>query len=250
MRLMNPFAVWVGVGASLGVWRVARHAPMRQASRFLNGALLVLLGCLLGARLAFCLYHYPYYRAHAAQVFQFWQGGLNWEGAVLGGLGVVAILSLVWRMPVWTVFEHIMPLLPPLAVTVWVGCWQIGIGYGKLAPAGAWWALPSPDESGAVLPRFPLQLIAALLLLLYFLLLELPRAAWLNALNSGLHWMGLAVNLLVFSFLRCDAAPRWAGMRSDSWAALVLALLSVALVGIQLWAYKRRREKQTGATIL
>jgi len=247
---MNPFAVWVGIGASLGVWRVARHAPLKHSSRFLNGALLALLGCLLGARLVFCLYHFSYYRAHAAQIFQFWQGGLNWEGAVLGGLVVVVMLSLVWRMPFLTALEHMIPLLPPLAVTVWMGCWQTGVGYGKLAPREAWWALPSPDETGSILPRFPLQLTAALLLLLYFLLLELHRAAWLGALNAGLHLAGLAVNLLLFSFLRSDAAPRWAGWRSDSWAALVLTLLSLTLIGVQLFAYRRRREKQTGAGIL
>jgi len=47
--------------------------------------------------------------------------------------------------------------------------------------------------------------------------------------------LGLAVNLLVFSFFQADQVPLWNGLRWDVWAALGFTLLSIALYIMAFW---------------
>lgn len=227
---MEAFSFWIGLGASLGMWRVLQGAPRRQANDWLNAALLTLAGGLAGARLFFVLVHAAYFLRHPLEALMFWQGGLSWPGAVLGAAGTAAAISAFRSIPLPQVMDHLAALAPPLAVTAWLGCWQAGCGYGPQLAAGAPLALPGRDESGLVAPRLPVQLLAALSLLVYYAWLELrARLAPASGQKGGLTALGLALNLLFFSFLQADPAPRWLGLRLDTWAALVFALWAAAV---------------------
>ena len=222
---MSAFAFLVGLGASLGLWRVIQRVPRWQAARWMNSALITLLGSLLGARIVYVAFHTAYYASHMLEAVEIWKGGLSWPGAVAGGLVGLAAVAFIWRLPIALLADRLTPLASPLAIAVWLGCWQSGVAYGARLPQGAWWGIPTRDETGAVYTRFPVQPLAALTLVIFFWWLEVknfPRDH--PGRLASLAGLGLSANLLIFSFLRADPSQLWIGLRPDVWMALGLGL--------------------------
>jgi phosphatidylglycerol---prolipoprotein diacylglyceryl transferase len=222
---VSAFAFLVGLGASLGLWRVIQRVPRWQASRWMNSALITLLTSLMGSRIAYVAFHSSYYAAHRLEIVEIWKGGLAWPGAITGGLLGLVVVTFIWRIPLGLLADRLIPLASPLAIAVWLGCWQSGVAYGARLPQGAWWGVPTRDETGAVYVRFPLQPLAALTLVIFFWWLEMrgvPREY--PGRLASLAGLGLAVNLLVFSFFRADPTQLWGGLRPDVWMALGLGL--------------------------
>jgi prolipoprotein diacylglyceryltransferase len=224
---VNAFTLWVGLGAALGLWRVARSAPQRQAGFWVNTGLLALLACLAGARLFYTWVNRDYFAGRLLEIPQVWLGGLSWPGAVAGAWLALLYLGYSYRTPrggrapLGWLGDRLYPLLPPLAVTTWLGCWMSGVAYGPPAPAGAWWGAPSLDESGTYTLHWPLQPLAALSLLGFFWLLETRvRPLRPPGQQAGLAAFGLLLHLLAASLLRADPAPTWGGLRVDTWMAL------------------------------
>jgi len=225
---VSAFAFLVGLGASLGLWRVIQRVPRWQASRWMNSALITLLGCLLGSRITYVAFHTSYYASHWLEAVEIWKGGLAWPGAVAGGLVGLIAVACIWRIPIALLADRIIPLASPLAIAVWLGCWQSGVAYGVRLPPGGWWGIPSRDETGAIYSRLPVQPLAALTLVIFFWWLELKRFPRERPGRlASLAGLGLAVNLLVFSFLRADPSQLWGGLRPDMWMALGLGLFCV-----------------------
>lgn len=225
----------------VGLWRIARSAPERQAEVWVNTGLFVLGFTLAGARLAYVWMNRDYFAAHLIEAPQIWLGGLAWEGAV--GAAGFALVYLGFRfrasrsratgvipIPLGWLGDRLYPLLPPLAITTWLGCWQIGVAYGVSLPAGAFGGVPSLDEYGLYSLRFPLQPLAALTLLVFFVTLEMRLKPLRPAGRlSGLAISGLLLHLLVTSLLRADPAPYRHGLRVDTWMAIIYLALFLML---------------------
>jgi phosphatidylglycerol:prolipoprotein diacylglycerol transferase len=227
--LMNPFSIWVGLGASLGLWQVRQHVPLWQAPRWMNAALFTLAGALLGARLWFVLFNLHHYRLHPLETLYIWQGGYDWPGGILGALLVMLLVARRWPISLARLSDVMAALIPPLAIAAWLGCWQTGCAYGLTPASPAWWAVPCRDETGGILGRLPVQLIAVLCLVGYYAWLESRFSSRRPAgQHASLAFLGLTLNLFAFSFLRADPVPLWAGVRPDSWLSGALLLLSIA----------------------
>jgi phosphatidylglycerol:prolipoprotein diacylglycerol transferase len=227
---MDWFAMAVGIGSTLGCWQIAQKAPIGQSWRLVNGAILTLIGCLIGARLAYAGFHSIYFFSRLLEVLELWLGGLSWPGAFAGAALTIFILARVWHTPVTKLADDLAPLFPPLAIGVWLGCWQAGIAYGASTPTGSWWAMPVLDETGTVSLREPLQLMAALSILFFFVFLEsnirfFDRPGQLIGITS----LGLSINLLLFSRFRADPVPVWNGMRTDILAGSLFVLMSLLI---------------------
>jgi len=219
----------MALGAALGLLQIYRHTSPKEASRSVDAGLISMAGALLGARLVFVLMHLSYYKSHLLETLQLWQGGLNAFGALAGGLLTAAILALVWKRSFLQFADQVVPLIPPLAILAVMGSWQAGVAYGAAAPEGAWWGINALDESGAYLPRFPLQLVTALALLLYFGFLELRPPLFRNYGIKTIYYLaGLAAILTLNSFWRADPAQVYGGLRLDSW--LGLGVLTVCVI--------------------
>ncbi len=226
--MVSVFPLLVGGGATLGLWQVMRAAPHWQASRWVNFGIITLISSLLGARLLFVLFSAAYFASRPLDIPQVWMGGLSWSGALLGGVLAIVALSYLRHIPLPVVADRMAPMVPPLAIAVWIACWQAGCAYGPLSPAGMPLAVPAISESGEYALRFPLQPAAASTLLAYFVWLESRSAPFTKpGQKAGLTGLGLSLNLLVFSFFRADSAPLWAGLRPDSWSALLFAVASI-----------------------
>lgn len=223
---MNGFAITVGLGAALGLYRVGRQ----QSGQWLDDALLALTGSLIGARLGYVLVNLPYFSQNPLEIPQVWLGGLQSGGAVVGWLAALALMAWSRKISLARMADWLYPLIPPLVIAIWMGCWLEGVGYGQTLPPGTLWGVPSVDESGALALRVPVQLMAALSLLIFFALLEtltpVPRpAGWFSTLaGTWVVVVGLAASLL-----RSDPAPLWHNLRLDTWTNLVWLVVFLAI---------------------
>jgi hypothetical protein len=215
---VDVFSILTGAGAIVGLVQVARHAPQDAVIEWLDLALLVLFGALVGARLYYVSIHLGYYRDHLLEIPKVWLGGLDWPGAVFGGVIVLLAIAFVKYMSIAEVSDRLAHLIPPLSVSMWVGCWASGNDYGMPA-----------SLSETFFALFPVPLLASLSLLCYYAWLEIRVVRPLPAgRRAGLIGLGLAVNLLGFSFFRIDPYPMWMGFRPDTWAALVFTLMMLS----------------------
>ena len=256
---MNGFSLWVGLGAVLGLWRLSRSVPVQQAGAWVNNGLLVLVASLFGARFFYAAINWAYFSAHPLEVFQIWLGGLEWPGALAGAALAIFCLAYASRarlhrplggrrppvgwIPIGWVADRLSPMLPPVAITAWLGSWTSGIAYGSTLPNRAWWGVPTLDESGMYHWHFPLQPLAALALLVFYWILE----ARLKPLHppgklSGWATFGLLVCLLVVSILRADQTPDWNGFPIDAWFAIlyIAFLLSILIANNLLFRIWKR----------
>ncbi|WP_303773213.1 prolipoprotein diacylglyceryl transferase [Anaerolinea thermophila] len=239
---MNEFSLLLMIGGGIGLWRVSRQRELQ----WLDGAILAILGALAGARLGYVLVNLAYFRQVPQEIFQFWLGGLSAPGAITGALLGVGAASLLFRVPYFRMADRLYPLLPPLAVSCWLGCWLAGCAYGAVARPG-WLGVPAPDEAGWVTWRVPVQPFAAFSLILFYGLMEalipIPRpSGWLSSL--ALTWLTLVG--LVASLFRADPMPRWNNLRVDTWVYLVLELLFLSCFTIlHFMAHRRSGGKPT-----
>lgn len=226
--MFNAFSLILALGAGFGLLHVARVTSEATARRWLLAGLLMLLAGLLGARLGYTWLHSHYFDAHPAMIFQFWLGGLWWPGAAAGCALAAVLLVLVWRIPLSLVVDRLAGMAFPVAAAAWIGCWTAGTAYGAAVRPTAWYALTMLDETGAATARWPLQLVAAAVLLLAYTVL--PRSRPGRVLPSGqAGWsalMVLGLILLVFSLMVKTPGPRWNEQRPETWVALSLALIA------------------------
>lgn len=222
---MEPFTILTGAGSVLGLVQVARYAPRDEILEWLDAALFTLFGALVGARLYFVLLHLEYFRDHILEAPQFWLGGMDWPGAIAGGyLGMLGI-SAAMNYDIGQAADRLAHLIPPLAIASWLGCWSVGCGYGA---STSLWSLQM-SEVGSFAPGFPVQILAASILLCYYALLELAVIRPLRSgRRAGLIGLGLAVIMFAFSFVRVDSSPWWLEQRPDTWAALIFTILMLA----------------------
>jgi phosphatidylglycerol---prolipoprotein diacylglyceryl transferase len=237
---MSAFSLLIGLGATLGLWQVARSAPLNQAGRWVDSALGVLVGMLLGARLGYVGLHPAYYAAHPWEWAQLWMGGFALWGAVAGGLLAAVVVAVLLERSMLRVLDTVAPLFPPLAVLGWLGCYTAGCAYGPALAPGAWLGLPAVDESGQVLSRFPLQIFAALVLLGYnwAVMALLPRRSRPGQ-YAALVGLGLAAVMFCVAALSAEPAPFWGSFTPDAWAALAIGGLSVMMLVIGFLVRKR-----------
>jgi phosphatidylglycerol:prolipoprotein diacylglycerol transferase len=238
MQLFSPL---LGAGALAGLILVSWRAPQKERLRYLDSAVLTLLGALIGSRLLAVAVNWTYYQTHLGEIFQAWKGGLSSIGALVGGILAVLVISVVWRMPLGTLSEALLPLAGTISVAAWMGCWLGGCSYGL--PANGWWALPGRDELGAVANRVPVQLIGAILTLsLIWILDGVARRFPVRGMGAVIGLLGISVVVFGLSYLRIDPTPVWKGLRLEAWGALgVMIFCGVTLVVLLAhWMIRRK----------
>lgn len=243
---MQPFSILLGVGVLLGLLMVVWRAPEKETTRYLDAALIILFGALVGSRLIAVLVNYSYYQNHPAEIIQVWLGGLSGVGAMAGGIIMVITLAIWWKLPAGRLADLLLPLAGALVITAWLGCWIDSCAYGYIS--NQWWALPGRDEWWVSAYRLPVQLLGALctLILIWFL----DRAGMripVPGLTSTIGLFGLSAVLFLLSFLRADPTPVWNHLRLEAWGALGLMMFSLILMVLLLLRWKLRSNQSPGS---
>ncbi len=203
----------------------------------MDGALVAGGGALVGGRAVFVWLNAAYFAENPVEAWQLGLGGLNYHGALVGGLAALWLWARLSRRPFWPYAGLMTPGLALLVAFGWAACAVEGCAYGRAAAPGLW-AGDLPDDAGVYALRYRTQLAGAMGALLVF------AGAWWAAARlrpATLFWGtlgGLALVHAVVALGRGDASPVVLGVRLVVWAEL--ALLATSGVGLA-WAWWGRR---------
>lgn len=216
---------WVMAVLSVAV-TTALAVPRCRALR-ISGRRITILGMLttfsvvLGARAAFVLMNFRYFRQHPERILHLDQGGFALFGGLLLVWAVVAIVLRRWKMPVRATVDRMIPPMVAGQAVIKVGCLLHGCCYGFFTDLP--WGIRYPGET---LRRHPTALYEiAALLGIYALMRAAERRGQGQAPNFLIY--GLLYGLFRFAtdFLRADSSPVWEGLKSSQGVALLLALV-------------------------
>lgn len=231
---LYSYSVLMGLGAlaALGVTAVLGRRVARPG--WFDGVLAAAVGALLAGRVVFVWLNAEYFAENPFEAWQLWLGGLNYHGALLGGLaGLWALMSLGARLARRPFYDYAGLLAPGLALLAafgWAACRFEGCAYGLPAPAGLLVA-DLPDDLGVLALRYRTQLFGGLGSAVVFVL-----ALWAFGRTRPVFvfWGvvgGLSLVRAAVALGRGDAAPTVAGLRLDLAADLALAAVSVIAIG-------------------
>lgn len=224
------------LGALIWLWfRAPAHG--RAPMHWLDAGLCAAAGALIGGRVAFAAANWLYYRAHFADVFNLWEGGYAWPGAVIGG--VLGLLIYCWRRrePVLILLDELALPMLILSALGWVGCAAAGCAAGASVPPGTLpFAVNWPDMYGVVLPRWPTQMMGLLfsLVALGYLYSQRDRG-WPHGFRFAAAFTLMAFISLMVGFVRGDDMPLISGWRLDVIADAVMTVLGVIAL-VAAWA--------------
>jgi prolipoprotein diacylglyceryltransferase len=223
-----------GLGLSIWLWR-------EEKILLLNVGLGILSASLVAARIGFVLRNFSYFVKHLGQIPQFWKGGLSWPGALIGAITALVAIHFIWKEPLGELADRLIPLYGIIVVTTWLTGWGAGIAYGP--QLDAWYAIPVMDILGKVTRRWPLPVLGALLSggwisgVLFFPMKK-ERRPGIRAVVAV--WGSIAINLII-SLYRVDPAPRWLGLRWESWFSIVFLVAGVVYLVIERKLLKNER---------
>lgn len=224
------FLIALAIGI-LGGW-VVRRASVGRRGAALDACIAALIGGLLLARLEHVALNWQYFQVYQHEILDFWAGGLDWHGAVMGALWGVAWVARWRRIALNPILDRAALGLPLIALAAWWGCETALCAYGAEVanmaayPVGFTWE--AMDTYGYLAPRFYTQqmgkIVSALLLLLAIFL------SWRGALPGKRFWLLLlllSITMLMMGFFRGDYSPLIYQMRADTWLDFTLALYAL-----------------------
>jgi phosphatidylglycerol:prolipoprotein diacylglycerol transferase len=251
--LAIAYAQWRGrLPPSSGPGRAGTNGDERRGYRHqqvLDAALCVLVGGLVGARLAYVLPNWQDYGGRVSALIGLWGGGYAFQGGLLGGTVALWLYSLRAGQSFPRLADLAAPAVALAQALGWAGAWVHGANYGLVmrSPFSMW----LPDLYGVYGPRFPTQMLACALSIVLFLGLHrlsqlhlphrtrdgVPTPAGRLAL---LYLLGNGLGHFLLEFTRADDAPYWGLLRWTQVAALAEVAVAIALL---LYLRYRRRKR-------
>ncbi len=210
----------LGIALSVGI------GVRRMALRFgvvVDVCLGAFAGGIVGARVGHVLLNWSYFADNLSEALRPSAGGLDWHGAVVGGLIGLALVARWRRVPLRDLIDALSPALPLLAFAGWLGCWAAVCGYGAevdtLAHYPAFAVAETRDVYGIIAPRYNTQLFGmALALALLVLSAVLIRRGWLRYRRFWLLLALLSAGMFGIGFFRGDAVAAGCGTARGSMA--------------------------------
>jgi phosphatidylglycerol:prolipoprotein diacylglycerol transferase len=236
---IHAFTFWIAVGVVAGVAIVLGVAARRhqRLMPWLDAATNAVVGGLIGARAVHVWLNWAYFSAHTDQIIDFGNGGLDWHGAVAGGLLGATLLALASRIPLSSLMDAFALVLPVGAVATWLACAAANAAYGlevrTLADFPSWLVIESPDVYGIVAPRLNLPPIGiALAVVVLIGVAALTAFGWLSGLRLWLALTVYSLGMAIIDFFRAEYVPTWFGRRADQVLDLALALAAILIFAV------------------
>jgi len=238
---IRAFTASVLVSTAVGVVLLMFSARTRHESllRWIDTAFGALIGGIIGARAFHVALEWAYFSLHTDQITALANGGLDWHGAIVGGVIGAAIVSRLRGVSFADFADTIGVTFPIGVIAIWLACSVAAAGYGAevrtLADFPAWLVTESPDVYGQIAPRLDLPKLGALIGgVLFVLMLALTAIRRVRQeLRGLLFWIGLALfsfSMAIVDVFRGDFVASWFGHRADQ--VLDLAMLAFAVLMI------------------
>lgn len=245
---MHSYSALVNAGLFIGavlVFLGARHREI-DVRPTADVALAAALGGLVLARAAYVGVHWAYYAEHPRHALQVWEGGLLWQGALVGAIMGIAAMCAARDLPLLAFLDILTPGAASLAVFAWLACHMTGCAWGVATypGQGPLWTLSLnlPNLYGLREPRVAVQLLGAgWSVILLGTVLVLQRRTQRDGVVFTL-WLTLhSLGSLGLGFLRADETVSVAGWRIDQWANLALSIMGAAMLLMQVIGRPRVR---------
>lgn len=223
--------------AGIAHWRWLGRRTGRDVTLAGDLAFWLMAGGILGARVAYVISNFNYFRAAPAEIIRIDQGGLIFYGGFIGGFIAFLVFTRWNRIPFLGLADFAITALPLGHALGRIGCFLNGCCGGSLAPASSVFA--------GGMPRYPVQLYEALYNLGVYAVLTLFFLARKNRAPGAV----LALYLLIYpvgrfllEFIRGDERMRPGGLALD-----VAQLVSLGLfaAGSLLWLSLHRCRTRT-----
>lgn len=221
-------------------WQLAKRKLATK--KIFDNILWTIFGGLIGARLFFVLFHPSFYLGNPREIFRVWHGGLDFFGAFLGGITVLA--SWLWirmRKEFWRWLDAAIIALISGYVIGTIGTFLLGSEYGK--PSDISWAVIFPSL-GDNIPRHPTQIYDFFASALIFIFIStVGRKVFLK--KEGLTFFFglflLSLSRFIIEFFRAPEIILWQNKIEFTTTHLSsLILLLCGLIGI-IWKSKMQK---------
>jgi phosphatidylglycerol---prolipoprotein diacylglyceryl transferase len=245
------FTLFLALAVLLSIGAAAYRSRKTTAIGLTVDAYLgAIIGGVIGARLLHVLINWDYFGLHTDEISRLGAGGLDWHGAVIGGLVGLAIVACWRKLDIRGLLDNLTPMLPLLALGSWYGCWASACGYGAevdtLARYPAYAVSESRDVYGIVEPRYNTQLFGiGVALVVLVIALLLMRADPLRTVRFWVVLALLSVGMAGIGFARGDYAPVVAGLRLDQWLDIAVIVLCVIMSAVEIGGGRRAASLQT-----
>jgi len=257
MAALNPIALqlgglaihWYGIiiasGVLLAVYLSSKEATRRNVNEdhILNLILWALPFTLIGARLYYVAFKWPYYAAHPSEIIAIWHGGIAIYGGLIAAVIVFIVYTRVQWLSIWLILDIVSPTV---MIAQAIGRW------GNFMNQEAFGAVTSKAFlEGIHLPNFIIQQMFIngayrQPTFLYESFWNVVGFALIMSVRHHSHWFKQGEIFLSYVMWYSFGRFFIEGMRTDSLYVMpglrVSQLLSVILFvsAIAIWAYRRR----------
>ena len=228
----------------------------RQPEAFSNLVVYLLVGGVLGSRVAYVIEHWSVeFAAHPFDVVKVWQGGLMFYGGLILDIAVFFAWCFARREKMLEVSDLLTAVIPIGHAFGRVGCFFYGCCYGRQSDAA--WAVAFPRGSpawheqaqaglvqwsaAASLPVLPTQLVEAFALLALFAVMLVAYRRFHAALpgfSTGCYLSGYAVVRFCMEFFRGDPRAAVGGLSIGQTLSLFIFFSGLAFMAV---AFRRKK---------
>lgn len=225
---IRTYGLFVAVGFFFGLQYLLRRAARNAVpeKNMLDMTLYAVVAGLLGARLTYVLQNWGFYRAHPADIFRLWEGGLVFFGGFIAGAAAAVWYVRAHRgLRLGMIADMTAPALALGHMFGRLGCFFAGCCYGL--PASLPWAVTfcNPESIAPTgIPRHPTQLYEAAANLGLFLFLErFRRRPHREGSVFSVYLVLYGVIRFLIEFLRGDDRGRFiAGLSPSQLVSLLI----------------------------
>jgi len=245
-RPIHWYGVFMALGFAAGLFHLILLGRREgRDSAFASDLVFwILIGGLVGARLAYVLANPREFLADPIQLIRVDQGGLVFYGGFFGAAFTIWRFARAHRIPLWRLYDFTLTALPLGHAFGRLGCTLNGCCHGFVfegpfalvypARSTAWWYQVEylhslPSTAPLAHPLFPVQPLEALANLLIYLILNAAyRKPHRDGAVTALYFALYPSARFVLEFLRGDKAERlvWMGLSSAQWISLILLIAS------------------------
>jgi phosphatidylglycerol:prolipoprotein diacylglycerol transferase len=190
----------------------------------------VVVSGIIGARIFFIVLNVEYFWEYPAEIFQVQNGGIAWQGGLIGGIVAGLIFIRKKKSPLWPTLDMAAPYLALGQAVGRVGCFFNGCCYGKEFE----WGIYFPVHDATL---HPAQLYDSLGLVLIFVILRILQDKWNKPGQIFISYLVLASTLrFCVEFVRADHQTLILGLS-------IFQVVTILVVSVSLFFASRLRRQ-------